>query len=700
MVAVLPKQEYGDYDPWLKVGMALHHGTDGSEQGEKIYDRWSATLPNYDPAAVAAKWRSFGGRTGGISVGSLIALARAQGWVPRANDAGAYSQSQPAHGAPAPESKPAVGVGATVPVQLSLPMASVTMPPKFRNTQAPTGIPQISKMQPSPDGSGADVLSPVLRGYHLVRVESLANKDDGVNTGEFEFVKPAGKIVVRIPTAKLASLAELAESLNEKGVHVYRGEEKLAIQELMMDWLKKVQAERRERNTVSKWGWVEPKGVIEGFAAGTTVYHPDGTTEPDAVVCTYPDLFQQYTPQGCLAEWQKCANFIAQQGQMPLVTILATAFAAPLVPLAGLDGVLVSVVSTKSGVGKTTAMQTAQAVWGGRKAMHGTDDTVNAFGVKMGVIQNLPCYWDDIKGETAFNKLPDLAYQITNGREKSRSNTSGGLNVSRQWSTMAAFASNESIIERIRPSDTGSGTDATINRIFEIRLEARPGEDRQNATFFAPTRTNYGHAGAAYAAYLATHHAEIVGLLGALMKRLEDELKVESDERFWVMAISTLVLGAVLARKLGLVLFDPGALRTYLVAEFLSMRSKKVDTVAAMAAPEIIRDLMADLTPDTLTIDTLPGRGTSKAPAVIKHPMRQEIIKATHAVNDRVYRVRAAVFDEWMAQKRFGAAGVMRQLVELGAVAQNGLYDLGAGTQYKQAQRARCHVIDLAKLDI
>ena len=698
MLAVLPKREYGDYDPWLKIGMAVHHGTQGSELGERIWDRWSSTVPGYDPALIGPKWKSFGGRTGGVTVGTLVALARAQGWAPSIAPPADSNNVGAAAGATSNNATQPTPVATQPPIP-AVPLISVIMPSRFRNGTSPGGLPQILKTVQADDGSEREMLVPAIVGYHLVRVESLANKDDGVNTGEFEFVKPSGKIVVRIPTATMSSLADMAAALNEKGVHIYRGEEKLAAQELMMDWLKKVQAEKRERNTVSRWGWVEPKGLIEGFAAGSTVYLPNGRRDEDAVVSTYPDLFQHYKPQGCLAEWQKCANFIAQQGTMPLVTILATAFAAPLVRLAGLDGVLLSIVSTKSGVGKTTAMQTAQAVWGGRKAMHGTDDTVNAFGVKMGVIQNLPCYWDDIKGETALSKLPDLVYQITNGREKSRSNTGGGLNVSRQWSTMAAFASNESIIDRMRQVDTGSGTDASLARIFEIRLEHRPTDDRQNATFFAATRTNYGHAGAAYAAYLAEHHEEASGMLGALMRRLEEQLRVESDERFWVMAIATLIVGAAIARKLGLVLFDVPALQHYLVGQLHTQRGAKKQVVNAMTAPEIIRDMMNDLNPDTLVLEHAPPRGVGKEPSILQYPVRKEIIKACRLERDRIYRVRTSSFVEWMEEHRQSGPGVLRQLVELKAVNASVVMALGAGTHLK-APRSRVHEIDLAKLDL
>jgi hypothetical protein len=47
------------YEDWLKVGMALHHETGGSELGYQLWLSWSATSSKHDPSQMPAKWRSF-----------------------------------------------------------------------------------------------------------------------------------------------------------------------------------------------------------------------------------------------------------------------------------------------------------------------------------------------------------------------------------------------------------------------------------------------------------------------------------------------------------------------------------------------------------------------------------------------------------------------------------------------------------------
>lgn len=51
------KEERGD---WLRVGMALHHETDGSDEGCELWREWSATSHKYDDADLTRVWESFG----------------------------------------------------------------------------------------------------------------------------------------------------------------------------------------------------------------------------------------------------------------------------------------------------------------------------------------------------------------------------------------------------------------------------------------------------------------------------------------------------------------------------------------------------------------------------------------------------------------------------------------------------------------
>ncbi|MEK4034113.1 VapE domain-containing protein [Methylocystis sp. IM2] len=82
------------YETWLKVGMALHWALENAEEptdlGLELWDEWSQTADNYDPAALEAKWDSFdatrGGAHGPTTVGYILTTAREHGYKDTLDD--------------------------------------------------------------------------------------------------------------------------------------------------------------------------------------------------------------------------------------------------------------------------------------------------------------------------------------------------------------------------------------------------------------------------------------------------------------------------------------------------------------------------------------------------------------------------------------------------------------------------------------
>lgn len=69
-------------EDWLRVGMALHAGGFGFE----VWDAWSQPGTTYDAREIAAQWRSFKVVPGGVSMGTLVHMARQAGWEPERVD--------------------------------------------------------------------------------------------------------------------------------------------------------------------------------------------------------------------------------------------------------------------------------------------------------------------------------------------------------------------------------------------------------------------------------------------------------------------------------------------------------------------------------------------------------------------------------------------------------------------------------------
>lgn len=107
---VLPRDFH--YDDWLRVGMALHHETGGSDDGFQLWDEWSSISPKYTSTEYGRqKWDSFGRASG--------RTATAHRLVRLANEHGAHIEIASHEAADDFDAQPAPPPGAPVPAKVS-----------------------------------------------------------------------------------------------------------------------------------------------------------------------------------------------------------------------------------------------------------------------------------------------------------------------------------------------------------------------------------------------------------------------------------------------------------------------------------------------------------------------------------------------------------------------------------------------------
>lgn len=64
------------YTEWISIGAALHH----EGQPVEVWDDWSRSDPRYKSGECSRKWRSFSGRSGGSTAGTIYYHAKQSGW--------------------------------------------------------------------------------------------------------------------------------------------------------------------------------------------------------------------------------------------------------------------------------------------------------------------------------------------------------------------------------------------------------------------------------------------------------------------------------------------------------------------------------------------------------------------------------------------------------------------------------------------
>jgi len=79
MLSHVGSLECDSYEPWVKVGMSIHHATGGT--GFELWNEWSSQSSKHDPEICRQKWQSFGKSSNPVTLGTLVHYAKEGGWI-------------------------------------------------------------------------------------------------------------------------------------------------------------------------------------------------------------------------------------------------------------------------------------------------------------------------------------------------------------------------------------------------------------------------------------------------------------------------------------------------------------------------------------------------------------------------------------------------------------------------------------------
>jgi hypothetical protein len=434
-----------------------------------------------------------------------------------------------------------------------------------------------------------------------------------------------------------------------------------AARDFFVSWVQHLQDIKRYANQ-SAYGW---SADGKSFAFDDQLFRDNGTTD---MVYRGRRHNSSFMPVGDLKPWQDAMPLV--YGNMPLEVTVATAFAAPLIELIGSYSLVVSLYSHLSGIGKSTAMMLAQAVWGHPRAgMSTLDDTTNAMMKKIGDLKNLPVYWDELRTKDQLEKVIDIVFQVTQGKGKARMNRDTSLAEVATFTTMFVVASNHGVGDTVYHQT--ESTSAGGLRLFEI--EAMPltttMPDYAARQLIIPLQHNYGVAGATYAKWLALNRNTVLAALDKVAKDLEAKHHFEAQERFWAMTMASLIVGAGLANYVGLTRFDIAGIKAYLDVALGELRSEmKLQNYATMSATQDVVSLMNEIMLDArnkglIITERIPyGAIGRPVPMTLVDTDMSKVNDPWLWVGQKDGRVRARVrpFNDWLRKRRLNP----RQFIE------------------------------------
>lgn len=203
------------------------------------------------------------------------------------------------------------------------------------------------------------------------------------------------------------------------------------------------------------YGW---DAEHQNFNLGITHYTKDGLGEAefinDAAATVPPDSHS-------LAPWRKV---IEHYIDAPIAFRLAffSAFASPLLYMTGLNGVLYSIFSPESGIGKTTVINCVTGVWGDPNFfVKRKSDTINSVLNFAGLVHNLPICVDEFSCAKQ-DDLQQFIYELSGGQEKGRLTKEIKQRKSGKWDTLFLATTNSSLTSQLPIGDNFEGVSARL----------------------------------------------------------------------------------------------------------------------------------------------------------------------------------------------------------------------------------------------
>jgi len=407
---------------------------------------------------------------------------------------------------------------------------------------------------------------------------------------------------------------------------------------------KELRQMQKEEKARTQMGWQED-GT---FVLGNREYSKSGIRNcpPSNASMNYQAMF---TMSGSLAEWRDVMDVYKQPGFELHQFLYFFMTSSPLLKFMDQPGMMASMISDESGIGKSTLGQVCNSLWGQPIKMTSMPhDTINAVVNRMGVFNNLGLYIDEFTNKTA-EVCSDIIYMSGHGRGKER--LSSSANVERvnntTWSQNTMVSANASLTDKV--SSLKASSEGENMRIFEFDMRGTPVLDKAFADEkFAKLKDNFGVGGHIYAAWLVDNEAQISGIVNDTRKRLDKKFNFTSKERKWSAAIAAAYANAAIQRELGLHDFDINHNIDYMTMKIKELRYNVKENITKHDA--FLADFLTENHSNILVIDAKPdANGLLSTP---KNRTINKIIARYEPDTEKLY-ISVSVIKDYCTKKQF-----------------------------------------------
>lgn len=443
--------------------------------------------------------------------------------------------------------------------------------------------------------------------------------------------------------------------------------------------------ERKLERRYDQFGWKDDESA---FLFGTQLYSASNVRT--VIGSDEVQSRSQYLGprrNGSIGAWSNAANQLFALGHEVQAFALLSSFAASLMRFhsSGEGGAIVSLVSDKSGTGKTTALEAAASVWGRLKGTQIIDDDTSvAKGLKLAVFGNIACTYDEL-----YNRDPEVirrfVLMFTNGRDKDRGTADGTLrHVRAEWQTILLLASNNSIVDILSSMD---GTDAPAYRVLEFIMDTPATMDkRRGDALKQQLDANSGYAADVYLRTLL--NPDTLKFIKDALPRWTDEIwnrtGLTKEFRFWVRTIASVIAAAAVVKHAGILDFSTDRITSWAI-EQVQQKTRSHGELAGHRSPiSILVSFLDQHLLDTLVTPRAFRPGPNQASHMLLEPRRSLFIR--HEFDEHRIYVEEQCLKRWLVKNGVNTESFYKELREKGILVQNRRITLGAGTSHSTGQ--------------
>lgn len=343
----------------------------------------------------------------------------------------------------------------------------------------------------------------------------------------------------------------------------------------LQDYISKCILQLMRVNCVERYyeslGWHD-----DGFVLGRNIVSSTGVA---AASIQASGMFSKLEPKGSKALWVETTSLYENPRYWQHAFALLCSFGSPILDMCHFQSAVISLFGA-SGFGKTLASSFALSIYGEPSLlMQAASATPNAIGKQLTGHKNVPYLLDEVSG-MSITKLADFIYDAANGRQKDVLSKDRQLVQGEGWCLVPFITSNNSVLEQ----NTSIIQEAHRRRVVEIAFD-EPIDQKDAAQIAEAFQENYGTVASDYLTYLIQNKDKVRKLVDSVLDTATFKA-IPSINRFGKWTIACAFVGGLIAKELGLMLFDPKPVIEQAITVYLR------ESMAVAADVELAKDAL------------------------------------------------------------------------------------------------------------